>query len=67
MNVPPYVPHALISSCVQSPGCVVLCESVCAIFHTSLQLPSFSQNYLICVGLSWLRCLYHDCASHSPP
>ena len=48
-------------------GCVVLCVSVCAVFHTSLPLLSFWQNYLTSVGLSRLPCLHHGCASHPPP
>ena len=46
---------------------VVLCVSVCTVFHTSSPLLSFSHNYLISVGLSRLHRRHHGCASHRPP
>ena len=47
-------------------GCVVLCVSVCAVFHTCPPMLSFWQNYLISVGLSRLPCLCHGCISPPP-
>ena len=65
MHVPANVPYVFIRE-YPNTGCVVLCVSVCAVFHTSPPLLSFWQDYLISVGLSTLHCLHHVCASHSP-
>jgi hypothetical protein len=56
MHVPANFPYVFISE-YPSPGLVVNCESVCAVFHKSPPLPSFWQNCYISVGLSTLHWL----------